>query len=360
MNKSIENTPIKIGISIGDINGIGPEVILKSFAEPTMLELYTPIVYGSSKVLSFYKNTIEDLEVTIHTIQRPEEAQPNKLNIINCWKEEIKIEPGISNEIGAKYAIISLEFAVNDLKEGKINCLVTAPIDKSNLSSQQFNFPGHTEYLAHKGGSEPLMIMVHGDLRVALVTGHIALKEVSEQLTKEKIIQKLQIFYQSLMKDFNIRRPKIAILALNPHAGDGGKFGNEEEKIIIPAIKHATERNMIVMGPYPADGFFASGNYKNFDGILAMYHDQGLIPFKTLSAIHGVNYTAGLSFIRTSPDHGAAFDIAGKNKASEASFREAIYLASDIYNTRKNNKEYGKNPLKRLSQELDGKEDEDI
>lgn len=360
MNKALEGDKLKVGISLGDINGIGPEVVLKSFAEPAMLELFTPVVYGSNKVLSFYKNTLGEMELHIQNIHQAEEAHPKKLNVINCWKEEVKIEPGISNETGAKYAVLSLEAAVKDLKEGKIQCLVTAPIDKSHLASQQFDFPGHTEYLAQKGGAEPLMIMVHDELRVALVTGHIALKDISAQLTKEKIIQKLNIFYQSLMKDFNIRKPKIAILSLNPHAGDGGKFGDEEEKVIIPAIQHATERNMVVMGPYPADGFFASGNYKKFDGILAMYHDQGLIPFKTISAINGVNYTAGLPFVRTSPDHGAAFDLAGKNMASEASFREAIYLACDIYTTRKNNREYSKNPLKRLSQDLDQKEDEEL
>lgn len=360
MNRAVGEEKLKIGISIGDINGVGPEIILKTFAEHLLLDLFTPVVYGSAKVLSFYKKACNMEEFNFQTVKGAEEAVHKKMNVVNCWQEEVKVEPGVSNETGAKYAVMALEAAVNDLVSGKIHALVTAPIDKSHLVSQQFNFPGHTEYLAQRANAEALMIMVHDEVRVALVTGHIALKDVSAQLSTEKILKKLGILHQSLQRDFSVRRPRIAVLALNPHAGDGGRFGTEETDIIAPAIKKAAEKNMLVFGPYPADGFFASGNYKNYDAILAMYHDQGLIPFKTLSSIHGVNYTAGLSFIRTSPDHGAAFDIAGKNLASEASLREALYLACDLYVTRKNNREYAKNPLRKLSSDIEQKEDEDI
>ncbi len=362
MRKALGEDKIRVGISLGDINGIGPEIILKTFAEPMMLELCTPIVYGSSKILGFYKKTIEHADqLNYQIIRHADEAAFKKLNVINCWQEEVKIEPGVSNETGAKYAIKALEKATDDLNVGKIHCLVTAPIDKSHLQKVGFHFPGHTEYVASKVKGKPLMLMVHESFRIALATGHLALKDVAAKLNETLLIDTLHILNESLKLDFSIRKPKIAVLALNPHAGDQGKFGSEEKQIITPAIKKAFDRGILAFGPFPADSFFASGNFKHYDAILAMYHDQGLIPFKTLSGMAGVNYTAGLNVIRTSPDHGPAFDLAGKGVASEESFRQAVFIAMDIYATRKNNQELLKNPLKKLSNEIiEGKEDESI
>ena len=358
MNKATGLNKIKIGITLGDFNGIGPELILKTFNEPDILETFIPVIYGSARVFSFYKKMCSAENFNYHPIRTADEAQVGKINLINIWQEEAKIDPGISNETGAKYAVMSLDAATNDLIAGKIQGLITAPIDKSNLEKVGFSFPGHTEYFANKVGKESLMLMVYENLRVALVTGHIGISKVSSSLTKENIIKKAHLLKESLVKDFSISKPKIAILALNPHAGDQGKFGNEEVEIIKPAIEELQQKNMLVMGPFAADGFFASGNFKNFDGILAMYHDQGLIPFKTLSGWGGVNYTAGLGFIRTSPDHGPAFDLAGKDKADITSFRDALYLAADLYLTRTNNKDLTKNPLKTLSGELLKAQDE--
>jgi 4-hydroxythreonine-4-phosphate dehydrogenase len=358
MNKATGAEKVKIGITIGDINGIGPELILKTFTEPEILETITPIIYGSARVFSFYKKNTTAENFVYHAIRTAEEAQPGKINLINVWQDEAKIDPGVSNEVGAKYAVMSLEAATEDLLSNKIHALVTAPIDKSHLSKVNFPFAGHTEYFAQKGGKESLMLMVHDNLRVALVTGHVGVSQISSVLTKEIIIKKAQLLKESLAKDFSISKPKIAVLALNPHAGDHGKFGNEEAEVIKPAIEALQEKNMLVMGPFPADGFFASGNFKNYDGILAMYHDQGLIPFKTLAGIGGVNYTAGLGFIRTSPDHGPGFDLAGKDKADVTSFRDALYLAADLYCTRTNNQNYSRNPLKRLSSDLLKAQDE--
>lgn len=358
MNKATGLNKIKIGITLGDFNGIGPELILKTFNVPDILETFTPVIYGSARVFSFYKKICSAENFNYHLTRTADEALVGKVNLINIWQEEAKIDPGTSNETGAKYAVLSLEAATTDLLAGKIHGLVTAPIDKSNLEKVHFSFPGHTEYFANKAGKESLMLMVYEDLRVALATGHIGISQISVSLTKENIIIKAQILKESLSKDFSISKPKIAILALNPHAGDQGKFGNEEAEIIKPAIEELQQKNMLVMGPYAADGFFASGNFKNFDGILAMYHDQGLIPFKTLSGWGGVNYTAGLGFIRTSPDHGPGFDLAGKNKANITSFRDALYLAADLYLTRTNNKDLMKNPLKTLSGELLKAQDE--
>lgn len=358
MNKATGAEKIKIGITIGDINGIGPEIILKTFADTEILETFIPVIYGSAKVFSFYKKMVTAENFVYHAIKQADEAQAGKVNLINVWQDEVKIEPGVSNETGAKYAVLSLEAATADLLAGKIHALVTSPIDKSNLEKVNFSFPGHTEYFASKGGKESLMLMVHENLRVALVTGHVGVNKISAALTKENIIKKTQLLKESLVKDFSISRPKIALLALNPHAGDNGKFGNEEAEVIKPSIEYLSEKGMLVMGPFPADGFFASGNFKNYDGVLAMYHDQGLIPFKTLAGIGGVNYTAGLNFIRTSPDHGPGFDLAGKDIADPTSFRDALYLAADLYLTRTNNKEYSKNPLKTLSGDLLKAQDE--
>ncbi len=358
MNIATGAEKIKIGITIGDINGIGAELILKTFAETDILETITPVIYGSAKVLSFYKKSVSAENFVYHAIRSAEEAQPGKINLINVWQEEVKIEPGVSNETGAKYSVMSLEAATTDLLANKIHSLVTSPIDKSNLSKVNFSFAGHTEYFAQKGGKDSLMLMVHENLRVALVTGHVGVSQISTTLTKENIYKKAMLLKESLTKDFSISKPKIAILALNPHAGDHGKFGNEEAQVIQPAIDALREKGMLVMGPFAADGFFASGNFKNYDGVLAMYHDQGLIPFKTLAGIGGVNYTAGLSFIRTSPDHGPGFDLAGKDKADITSFRDAIYLAADLYCTRTNNQNYSRNPLKKLSSDLLKAQDE--
>lgn len=362
MKKALREDKIRVGISIGDVNGIGPEIILKTFAEPMMLELCTPVVYGSSRVLGYYKKIMENgAQLNYQIIKKANDAALKKLNVINCWQEEIKIEPGVSNETGAKYALKALDKAIDDLNARKIHCLVTAPIDKSHLQKVGFPFPGHTEYVASKANGKPLMLMVHENFRIALVTGHLGLKEVAEKLNENLILDKLNILNDSLKMDFSIRKPKIAVLGLNPHAGDRGKFGNEEEQIIIPALKKAFDSGILAFGPFSADGFFASGNFKHYDAILAMYHDQGLIPFKTISGMAGVNYTAGLKVIRTSPDHGPAFDLAGKIKASEESFRQAVLLAMDVYVTRKNNLELLKNPLKKLSNEvIEGKEDESI
>jgi 4-hydroxythreonine-4-phosphate dehydrogenase len=362
MKIALGEDKIRVGISIGDINGIGPEIILKTFAEPNMLELCIPIVYGSSKVLNYYRKNLEQTEhLNYQIIPHADGTVLKKLNVINCWQEEVKIEPGVSNETGARYAVKALDKAMDDLNAGKIHCLVTAPIDKTHLSTVGFNFPGHTEYIASKSQGNPLMLMVHENLRVAMVTGHIALKEVAQKLNESLILDKLNILNDSLKMDFSIRKPKIAVLGLNPHASDQGKFGKEEEEMISPAIKKAFDSGIMAFGPFSADGFFASGKYKHYDAILAMYHDQGLIPFKTISGMAGVNYTAGLNVIRTSPDHGPAFDLAGKTKASEESFRQAVYLAMDLYVTRKSNQELLKDPLKKLSNEvIEDKEDESI
>jgi 4-hydroxythreonine-4-phosphate dehydrogenase len=358
MNKATGKEKIKIGITIGDFNGIGPELILKTFAEPDILGTFIPVIYGSARIFSFYKKMVSAENFVYHAIRTAEEAQPGKVNLINLWQEEVKIDPGVSNETGAKYAVMSLEAATADLLSNKIHALVTSPIDKSNLEKVGFSYAGHTEYFASKAGKESLMLMVHDGLRVALVTGHVSVSKISSTLSKENIFKKAQLLKETLIRDFSISKPKIAILALNPHAGDHGKFGNEEAEIIQPAIEALQEKGHLVMGPFPADGFFASGNFKNYDGILAMYHDQGLIPFKTLAGIGGVNYTAGLNFIRTSPDHGPGFDLAGKDKADTTSFTDALFLAADLYLTRTNNKEYSKNPLKTLSGDLLKAQDE--
>jgi 4-hydroxythreonine-4-phosphate dehydrogenase len=358
MNKATGKEKIKIGITIGDFNGVGPELILKTFDDLEILNSFIPVIYGSARVFSFYKKSVTAENFVYHAIKSADEAQAGKINLINVWQEEAKIEPGVSNETGAKYAVLSLEAATADLLSGKINALVTSPIDKSHLEKVNFSFPGHTEYFANKAGKESIMLLVHENLRVALVTGHVGINKISGSLSKELITKKAQLLKETLIKDFSISRPKIAVLALNPHAGDQGKFGTEEIEIIKPSIEFLQDKGVLVMGPFSADGFFASGNFKNYDGILAMYHDQGLIPFKTLAGIGGVNFTAGLGFIRTSPDHGPGFDLAGKDQADPTSFRDALYLAADLYLTRTNNKEYSKNPLKTLSGDLLKAQDE--
>jgi len=341
-----KNTPIRIGISIGDINGIGPEVIIKALADPRMLTDCTPIIYASNKVLSFHKKMIPEIDFPYQSCKNANDAVSKKVNVINLWDEEIVFNIGKHDPKAGKYAFESLESATTDLANGKIDVLVTAPISKQTIVSAGFQFIGHTEYLAHLSGEkEALMMMVSGDLRIALLTSHIALKEVCTTLSKEKIIEKLQQINKSLKHDFRIQKPKIALLGLNPHAGENGRIGNEEIEIITPAIKHVQTQGILAFGPYPADGFFGAYAQSQFDAVLAMYHDQGLTAFKTLAFEQGVNFTAGLPIVRTSPDHGTAFDIAGQNKASETSMRNAIYLAMDIYRNNQFHKEITANPL---------------
>ena len=338
---------IKIGISIGDVNGIGLEVIIKSLAEPMILDYCTPIIYGHTKVASYHRKALGMSDVVFNIINHPDAAHPKKVNIINCWEEDVKIELGVANETGGKYALISLEKATDDLVNKSIDALVTAPINKHNIQSNTFNFPGHTEYLQERSGSnDVLMFLLSEDIRVGVVTGHIPLTQVAQSITKEKIVKKLVLMNESLKKDFWIEKPKIAVLGLNPHAGDNGLLGAEESDIIIPAIHEAFDKGIICFGPYPADGFFGKGSYKQFDAVLAMYHDQGLIPFKTIAFSTGVNYSAGLKFIRTSPDHGTGYDIAGKNEADPSSFIEAIFTAIHIVKHRKEQEDLLRNQLR--------------
>jgi len=347
---------LKIGVSIGDVNGIGLEVIIKTFADNRMLDYCTPIVYGNTKIASYYRKNIGLTEFSFNVIASVEQANEKRANMINCWEEDVKITPGEANEIGGKYAFLSLQSAVNDLIEGKIDALVTAPINKKSIQSNDFDFPGHTEYLQSKAAStDSLMFMIGEDLRIGVVTGHVPISKVAETITLEAIVSKLRLMNDSLKNDFWIEKPKIAVLGLNPHAGDDGLIGSEEKEIIEPAIERAHEEGVFAFGPYPADGFFAGDAYKKFDGVLAMYHDQGLIPFKHIAFHNGINFTAGLPIIRTSPDHGTAFDIAGKNLASPESFREAVFAAIAIVKQRKEQLELLSNPLKvrRLSRDRD-------
>jgi 4-hydroxythreonine-4-phosphate dehydrogenase len=337
---------LKIGISIGDVNGIGLEVIIKTLADTKVLDYCTPIVYGHTKVASFYRRATEVNELNFNVIDHPSKAIPKRANMINCWTEDVKIEPGVTNKEVGKYAFLSLQHATNDLLAGEIDALVTAPINKDTIQSEDFKFPGHTEYLQERAGaSDVLMFLVSDTLRVGVVTGHIPVAKVAESITTEKILSKLKLMDASLRNDFWLRKPKIAVLGLNPHAGDNGLIGSEETTIITPAIEEARANDILAMGPYAADGFFANGTYLQFDAVLAMYHDQGLIPFKQIAFESGVNYTAGLSFVRTSPDHGTAFDIAGKNVASEISFREALFSAIHIVKHRRETAELNENPL---------------
>ncbi|MCX6232500.1 MAG: 4-hydroxythreonine-4-phosphate dehydrogenase PdxA [Bacteroidetes bacterium] len=338
---------IKLGITHGDINGISYEIIIKTLSDQRLLEICTPIVYGSSKVASYYKKMLNYNDVNLNLVKNAAAAVQKHSNIINVNNDEIKIEIGESTESAGILAAQALDMAVEDLKKEQIDVLVTAPINKSNIQSRSFNFPGHTEYLAEKFNvTNELMIMVCNNIRIGVVTGHIPLKEVSNKLSIELILSKIKMLNKSLIEDFAITKPRIAVMALNPHASDNGLLGKEEHDIIIPAVKKAIDEKILAFGPYPADGFFGSENLKNFDGIIAMYHDQGLIPFKLMSFREGVNFTAGLPVIRTSPAHGTAYEITGKNIASPESFRQAIYLACDIFRNRMMHQELSKNPLK--------------
>lgn len=344
-----ENKPV-IGLSCGDINGIGLELIIKTVGDTRLLEMCTPVIFASNKVLNFYRKSLPDINFNFSTIKDSSRVNHKQVNLYNCWEEEVAVSPGLLNDTGGKYAVLSLVTAAQALKEGKLDGLVTAPIHKKNTHSEEFNFTGHTPYLKNLFEvPDVAMLMVAENMRVALVTEHVAVKDISTFITKENIISKLQILNNALKKDFGIDKPKIAVLGLNPHAGDEGLVGTEEEEIIKPAIKEAKHKDIFCFGPYSADAFFARGQYEKFDAVLAMYHDQGLIPFKSLATGEGINYTAGLAGIRTSPDHGVAFDIAGKNKADEASFREAIFKCIDIINARKEYANQHKNPLKKIS-----------
>jgi 4-hydroxythreonine-4-phosphate dehydrogenase len=338
---------IKIGISIGDVNGIGLEVIIKTLMDNRILDYCTPIVYGHTKVASFHRKTMDVNEFNFNVINSASQAQNKRANMINCWEEDVKIELGTTTETGGKYAFISLEKALDDLIAGNTDALVTAPINKHNIQNDNFQFAGHTEYIQAKTNSEDsLMFLVSDDIRVGVVTGHIPVSEIPEKITKEKILSKLNLMNQSLKKDFWIQKPKIAVLGLNPHAGDNGLIGNEELESIIPAVAEANTKGIFAFGPYAADGFFAAHTYDQFDAVLAMYHDQGLIPFKQIAFHNGVNFTAGLPVVRTSPDHGTGYDIAGKNIASASSFREALFTAINIVKRRRESAELVANPLK--------------
>lgn len=328
-----ESNKIIVGISTGDVNGIGIEVILKTFEDTRVLEFCTPVIFGSTKVMSYYKKNLNS-NVAINGIDNLSGIIPNKFNVLNVWKENVDIETGKATELSGKYAFKSLESATNALKGGNIDVLITAPINKENIQSDDFKFSGHTEYLESKLEGKSLMILMADSLRVGLITGHVPLKDVASLITPERIMDKVMIMNKTLQRDFNIRKPKIAILGLNPHSGDNGLIGKEDEEIVKPTIEKCRQKNLLVFGPYAADGFFGSETYKQFDGVLAMYHDQGLAPFKTLSFGKGVNFTAGLSKIRTSPDHGTAYDIAGENQANHHSFSEAMFSAIRIFNNR--------------------------
>ena len=337
---------IKIGISVGDINGIGPEIIIKAFADKRVLSNITPIIYGSKKIFTEQHNLLELNNVAINYISSTQEASKKQVNVLQVWEDNFTLNPGEFSKIGGEYAYKSLKAATTDLASNKVDVLVTAPINKENIQSSGFDFPGHTEYLAKLSNvDEALMLMCGEDLRVGVVTGHIPLNSVSSALSEELVLNKIGQMNNSLVKDFMISKPKIGVLGLNPHAGENGLLGDEENKIIIPAIRKAKSMGILAYGPFPADGFFGSSTFREFDGVLAMYHDQGLIPFKSMTFGSGVNFTAGLPVVRTSPDHGVAYDLVGKNKASASSFRNAVYMARDIYNNRELYKEIHSNPL---------------
>ncbi|MBC8047800.1 MAG: 4-hydroxythreonine-4-phosphate dehydrogenase PdxA [Fimbriimonadaceae bacterium] len=342
---------IKIGFTLGDVNGIGPEVLIKALVDNRILKYCTPVIYGSSRILAYYKKMPGNEGFNYANCNNAEQANAKTINIINSIADEVIIQPGQDTSAAGKAAFISLDAAANDLLSKKIDALVTAPINKNNMQQTGFNYQGHTEYFNAKANAESVMLLINDRLKVGLVTNHLPVKEIAAAITKEKIVKKIEIIHQALKQDFAIFNPTIAVLGLNPHSGDNGLLGNEEKNIIIPAIKEAQDKKIIVVGPFSADGFFGSDNYQKFDAILAMYHDQGLVGFKSISFGSGTNFTAGLPFIRTSPDHGTAYDIAGKNEASPDSMLQAIFSAIDICNNRKEYLESTKNPLKRTFME---------
>ena len=340
--KKFEN--IKVGISVGDINGVGIEIILKTFEDLRMLELCTPILFASNKIISTHKKEL-NINTQFHGIENISKAVSNKINLVNVWKENVIVEFGKETKEGGKYAFLSLQAAVKALQNNDIDILVTAPINKHNIQSDDFNFKGHTEYLEANLEGESLMILMTDEIKIGLVTGHIPVQKIAETITPELLIKKINLLHNSLIQDFTIRKPKIAVLGLNPHCGDNGVIGTEDDEIVKPTLEKIQAEGKLVYGPYSSDSFFGTGSYKNFDGILAMYHDQGLAPFKTLSFGNGVNFTAGLSKIRTSPDHGTAYEIAGKSLANHNSFKHALYTALDIFKSRKEYNELSQNKL---------------
>jgi len=348
------NTPKPIiGISCGDLNGIGIELIIKTFSDSRLLDHCTPVIFASNKAINFYRKTLPEYNFNYSSTKELNRINAKQINLFNCWEEDTDITPGQLTPVGGRYAALSLQSAVAALKQGQIDGLLTAPFHKKNIQSAEFSFTGHTPYLQEIFGvNDVVMLLCSGDFRVGLVTEHVPVGEVAAKLTKEKIVSKLMLLQQSLQKDFGIDKPRIAVLGLNPHAGDEGLIGKEEETLIRPAIKEAKNHNILAVGPYSADAFFARRSFEQFDAVLAMYHDQGLIPFKTLASGEGVNYTAGLPAVRTSPDHGVAFDIAGKNKADNSSFLMALFECIDIINRRKGYAENRKNPLRKTSRAM--------
>lgn len=341
-----ESEKIKLGISIGDLNGIGCEVVLKTFEDARMLDFCTPIIFASNKVISFQKNEL-GLEINYNGIQEVSKALDGKINVLNVWKDAPEITFGEATSQGGEYALKSLVAAVDALKKDEIDVLVTAPINKNNIQTKDFNFPGHTDYLAKELEGESLMFMVTDSLKVGLLTDHVAVKDAPAAITSKLVKSKIKTIENSLKMDFGIRKPRIALLGINPHSGDNGVIGKEDDEVLKPVIKELMDAGHLVYGPYSADSFFGSDAYKNFDAILAAYHDQGLIPFKTLSFGKGVNYTAGLRKVRTSPDHGTAYEIAGKGKADHSSFKEAVFTALQIFKNREEYRELTSNPLKK-------------
>jgi 4-hydroxythreonine-4-phosphate dehydrogenase len=337
-----------VGISVGDLNGIGPEIIIKAYEDSRSLELSTPVIFASGKTMQFYKNHFKS-KINFFNIDKPENLAHGKVNVVNVWKEPVKIAFGKADKKIGGYAVKSLEAATNALKQGTIDVLVTAPINKHNIQSDTFKFPGHTDYLAKALNGKSLMFMVADDLRVGLLTDHVPLKDAANHITEKLIIEKIETVTKSLKQDFGIRKPRIAVLAINPHAGDNGVIGKEDDAVLRPTLEKIRKDGTLAYGPYSADSFFGSNNYKSFDAVIASYHDQGLIPFKTIAFGGGVNYTAGLSKVRTSPDHGTAYEIAGKGTADENSFVQAIYTAINIYKNRLEYNHYAKNPLKKAS-----------
>ncbi|MCB0764173.1 MAG: 4-hydroxythreonine-4-phosphate dehydrogenase PdxA [Flavobacteriales bacterium] len=352
-----EPKALRIGITCGDLNGIGIETVLKCFEDSRMMQDATAILYASAHAVSHHRKVLGLEEVQFHRVNDARDAVPRKLNVVNVWEEDITIEPGKPSIALAAYAIKSLEAAAQDLASNKVDVLVTAPIDKNSMQQAGFAYPGHTEFLQHMAGadSEVLMLLIADGLRVGMVTGHIPIKDVSSAITTEAIVAKAKLMHQSLQRDLGIMEPRIAVLGLNPHAGDNGTLGTEDKERILPAVRQLKDAGIAAMGPYAADGFFGNGSYTHFDGVLAMYHDQGLAPFKALSFGHGVNYTAGLPIVRTSPDHGTGLDIAGKGIADEGSLRAAVWLAGDILRNRDRFREINVNPLQPQKREKERK-----
>ncbi|MDB5251564.1 MAG: 4-hydroxythreonine-4-phosphate dehydrogenase [Flaviaesturariibacter sp.] len=342
-----------IGITCGDLNGIGMELILKTFSDHRLIDRCTPVIFGSQKLINFYKKTIPELVLNVTVVTDLTQLNHKQVNVVNCWEDEVEIKPGELTEAGGKYAVLALKAAVKAVQEGHLHGIVTAPIHKKNVQSADFNHSGHTPFLKEATAMRDVLMLLYADqIRVALVTEHLPVKDVAQQLTKQAIISKMKLLTQSLRRDFGIDRPKVAVLGLNPHAGDEGLIGNEEETIIKPAIKDAKQHNVLAFGPYSADAFFARQSYLQFDAVLAMYHDQGLIPFKTIASGEGVNFTAGLPFVRTSPDHGTAFDIAGRNLADATSFTTAVFECVAIINHREEYDERTSNPLRKITGEI--------